>query len=295
MGRLPPWIRLSLTTDEHFAEVHDLVKGHALHTVCESAKCPNRHECWNRGTATLMLLGDVCTRACAFCAIKAGRPDALEADEPRRAARAAKGMKLNYVVLTSVARDDVPDGGAGVFAETIREIRKELPEAGVEVLTPDFEGVLSSIDCVLDAQPDVFNHNLETVARLQAVIRPQASYGRSLAVLKHAAARPGQVVKSGVMFGLGEKDDEVAQALEDLLAVGVRLLTLGQYLQPTRKHPPVQRYVSPDDFKAWEEKALAMGFHGVASGPLVRSSYRADELLQSARQAQLNDALQNAG
>jgi len=283
MGRLPDWIRLSLTTDEHFAAVHQLVKGHSLHTVCESAKCPNRHECWNRGTATLMLLGDVCTRACSFCAIKAGRPGALEADEPRRAARAAKGMKLNYVVLTSVARDDLQDGGASVFAETIREIKKELPKAGIEVLTPDFEGVPELIDIVLEAQPDVFNHNLETVARLQSIIRPQAAYGRSLAVLQHAAEyRPQVVVKSGVMLGLGEQVDEVLQAMDDLLAVGVRLLTLGQYLQPTRHHPPVQRYATPDEFKQLEEKALAMGFHGVASGPLVRSSYKADELLHAA-------------
>lgn len=283
MGRLPPWIRLSLTTDEHFGDVHGLVKGHGLHTVCESAKCPNRHECWNRGTATLMLLGDVCTRACSFCAIKAGRPDALDINEPRRAARAAKNMKLNYVVLTSVTRDDLPDGGAGVFAETIREIRKELPEAGIEVLTPDFEGIPELIDIVLEAQPDVFNHNTETVARLQPIIRPQAAYGRSLSVLKHAAAwEPRLVVKSGIMLGLGEKDDEVLQTLEDMLAAGVELLTLGQYLQPTRKHPPVQRYVSPDDFKALEEESLRMGFKGVASGPMVRSSYRADELLASA-------------
>jgi lipoic acid synthetase len=230
-----------------------------------------------------MLLGDVCTRACSFCAIKAGRPGALEADEPRRAARAAKGMKLNYVVLTSVARDDLQDGGASVFAETIREIKKELPKAGIEVLTPDFEGVPELIDIVLEAQPDVFNHNLETVARLQSIIRPQAAYGRSLAVLQHAAEyRPQVVVKSGVMLGLGEQVDEVLQAMDDLLAVGVRLLTLGQYLQPTRHHPPVQRYATPDEFKQLEEKALAMGFHGVASGPLVRSSYKADELLHAA-------------
>ena len=292
MGRLPDWIRLSLTTDEHFADVHQLVKGHALHTVCESAKCPNRHECWNRGTATLMLLGDVCTRACSFCAIKAGRPGALDVDEPRRAARAAKGMKLNYVVLTSVARDDLPDGGASVFAETIREIKKELPEAGIEVLTPDFEGVPELIDIVLEARPDVFNHNLETVARLQSIIRPQAAYGRSLAVLQHAAEyRPQVVVKSGVMLGLGEKEDEVLQAMEDLLAAGVRLLTLGQYLQPSRNHPPVQRYATPDEFKQLEEKALAMGFHGVASGPLVRSSYKADELLHAALAARQPAAL----
>ncbi len=291
MGRLPSWIRLSLNTDAHFTHVHGSVKNRALHTVCESAKCPNRHECWNRGTATLMLMGDVCTRACAFCAIKAGRPGELDADEPRRAAQAAKDMNLNYAVLTSVARDDLTDGGASVFAATIREIRKELPEAGVEVLTPDFEGVPELIDIVLDAQPDVFNHNLETVSRLQSIIRPQASYGRSLAVLKHAAEwRPQVAVKSGIMLGLGEKDDEVLQALEDLLSVGVELLTLGQYLQPTRNHPPVQRYVTPDDFETLSKRAKEMGFKGVASGPMVRSSYRADELLQAALEARAGSA-----
>lgn len=291
MGRLPPWIRLSRNTDQHFAEVTNMVKGHALSTVCESAQCPNRGECWNSGTATLMLLGEVCTRACSFCAIEPGRPDALDINEPRRAARAAVGMNLQYVVLTSVARDDLADGGSSVFAETIREIRKRLPDASVEVLTPDFEGVGELIDIVLDAQPEVFNHNVETVARLQAIIRPQASYGRSLAVLKHAAAwRPRVVVKSGIMLGLGERDDEVAETLEDMLAAGVELLTLGQYLQPTRKHPPVQRYVRPEAFDAWAEQAKEMGFKGVASGPLIRSSYKADALLKSALAARDQDA-----
>ncbi len=290
MSRLPSWIRLSLNTDAHFSEVHGLVKNHSLHTVCESAKCPNRHECWNRGTATLMLLGDVCTRACSFCAIKAGRPGQVDADEPQRAAQAAQDMKLNYVVLTSVARDDLADGGAGVFADTIRAIRERVPGAAVEVLTPDFEGVPELIDIVLDARPDVFNHNLETVARLQSIIRPQAAYGRSLAVLKHAAGRrPGVAVKSGIMLGLGEKDDEVLQAMDDLLAVGVELLTLGQYLQPTRRHPPVQRYVSPEHFEALSDKAKEKGFKGIASGPLVRSSYRADELLDSVREARARE------
>lgn len=283
MSRLPPWIRLSRHTDQHFGAVTELVKGHALHTVCESAQCPNRGECWNRGTATIMLLGDVCTRACSFCAIQPGRPDGLDVNEPRRAARAAAGMNLKYVVLTSVTRDDLPDGGAGIFAETILEIRKRLPHAGIEVLTPDFEGVTELVDQVLEAKPDVFNHNVETVAHLQAVVRPQAAYGRSLAVLKHAAhADSAAVIKSGVMLGLGERDDEVEQTLTDMVAAGVELLTLGQYLRPTRNHPPVQRYVSPEAFAEWEERALNMGFSGVASGPMVRSSYKADELLQQA-------------
>jgi lipoyl synthase len=286
MSRLPSWIRLSRATDQHFSAVTSQVRGHALNTVCESAKCPNRGECWNNGTATIMLLGDVCTRSCAFCAIEPGRPGAVDINEPRRAARAAAGMKLNYVVLTSVNRDDLPDGGAGIFAETIREIRKRLPTAGIEVLTPDFEGVMELVDLVLEAQPDVFNHNVETVARLQPIIRPQAAYGRSLAVLKHAASyQPAVVVKSGVMFGLGETDNEVLQTLRDLREAGVELLTLGQYLQPTRKHPPVQRYIPPEDFQVWAERAREMGFAGVASGPMIRSSYRADELLRAAREA----------
>lgn len=289
MSRLPRWIRLSRATDQHFSTVNAQVRGHALNTVCESAKCPNRGECWNNGTATMMLLGDVCTRACAFCAIQAGRPDALDINEPRRAARAAAGMNLKYVVLTSVTRDDLPDGGASVFAETIREIRKRLPESGIEVLTPDFEGVKELVDIVLEAQPDVFNHNVETVARLQAIIRPQASYGRSLSVLQHAAAhQPQLVVKSGIMLGLGERDDEVLQTLADMRAAGVELLTLGQYLQPTRNHPPVQRYIPPEAFEELSAEARRLGFLGVASGPMVRSSYRADELLKSALGARMN-------
>ncbi len=286
MSRLPPWIRLSRQTDKHFNEVTGMVRGHALNTVCESAKCPNRGECWNSGTATLMLLGDVCTRSCAFCAIQPGRPDAVDVHEPRRAARAAVGMNLKYVVLTSVNRDDLADGGAGIFAETIEEIRKRLPTAGIEVLTPDFEGVNESLVMVLRARPDVFNHNVETVARLQPIIRPQASYGRSLSVLRQAAQwEPRVVVKSGIMLGLGERDDEVEETLRDMREAGVELLTIGQYLQPTRQHPPVQRYVEPGRFDAWTVMAKNMGFKGVASGPMVRSSYKADELLASALKA----------
>ncbi len=290
MSRLPPWIRLTFNTGTAYGRVHRSVRGMSLHTVCESARCPNINECWGRGTATFMLLGEVCTRNCAFCAVKAGKPDAVDHDEPRRVAEAAKLMNLFHAVLTSVARDDLPDGGASIFAATIYAIRKKLPRASIEVLTPDFGGNEASLNLVFEAHPDVFNHNLETVQRLQPIIRPQASYGRSLSVLKHAAEwQPELVVKSGVMLGLGETDDEVIQALEDLLEMGVRLLTIGQYLQPSRHHPPVQRYPTPDEFRAWEEKALKMGFSGVASGPLVRSSYRADELLQAAKEARGNN------
>ena len=268
-----------------FGHVHNLVGDMGLHTVCRSAKCPNIHECWGRGTAPLMLLGNECTRACRFCAIPAGRPKVYDADEPRRVAEAAKRMNLQHVVLTSVARDDLPDGGSGIFAESIRALRRELPQASIEVLVPDFQGDESCIARVLEAGPDVFNHNLETVKRLQAAIRPQASYGRSLAVLRYAAqARNAPAVKSGLMIGLGENDDELLEAFRDLHAVGCRLLTVGQYLQPTRAHRPVERYASPDDFARYEREARAMGFKGIASGPMVRSSYKADDLLRLARE-----------
>lgn len=277
-----------MNAESDFGKVHELVGNLGLHTVCKSAKCPNIHECWGQGTATLMLLGNECTRACRFCAIPAGRPKRLDTDEPRRVAAAAKRMKLQHVVLTSVARDDLPDGGAGIFADTIRAIRSELPGASIEVLTPDFQGDEASLAIVLDAKPDVFNHNLETVKRLQAAIRPQASYGRSLAVLKAAASRAEPpAVKSGLMVGLGETDDELMEAIRDLYDAGVRLLTIGQYLQPTRAHRPVARYVEPESFARYEAEARAIGFFGVASGPMVRSSYKAEELLRAAREAML--------
>lgn len=275
-----------MKADSSFGDVHDLVGGLGLHTVCRSAKCPNIHECWGRGTATLMLLGNECTRACRFCAIPAGRPKVYDQDEPRRVAAAAKRMNLQHVVLTSVARDDLPDGGSGIFAESIRAIRAELPHASIEVLTPDFQGDESCIARVLEARPDVFNHNLETVKRLQATIRPQASYGRTLAVLRFAARWPSApAVKSGVMVGLGETDVELIEALRDLHDAGCRLLTIGQYLQPTRAHRPVDRYATPDDFARYEREAREIGFKGIASGPMVRSSYKADDLLRLAREA----------
>jgi len=285
MTRLPPWIRLSLTTDQSFTHVNGLVSGLSLHTVCQSAKCPNRHECWNRGTATLMLLGDVCTRSCRFCAVKSGIPGALDRGEPKRVAEACRKMNLRHVVLTSVNRDDLPDGGSGLFAETIWAIKQALPEATIEVLTPDFEGNEEAIATVLRAGPDVYNHNLETVERFQPVIRSQACYGRSLAVLRFAARwQPRPAVKSGLMLGLGETEEELMGALSDLLEMGVDILTLGQYLQPTRNHLPVSRFVTPEEFSGYAVKARAMGFKAVASGPLVRSSYRADELLDQVRQ-----------
>ncbi|MFA6172494.1 MAG: lipoyl synthase [Kiritimatiellales bacterium] len=273
--RLPQWMRRPIATDQSYPDVSKLLESLQLNTVCASAKCPNRHECWNRGTATVMILGNTCTRNCRFCNVNTGRPDPVDAGEPARVAEAAKKLNLKHIVITSVTRDDLPDGGAGAFATTIRAVKEAMPEASVEVLTPDF---VEHLDTVLDAKPDVFNHNLETVKRLQAVIRPQASYEKSLATLRKAAERGGVMVKSGLMLGLGETDEEIFQCLEDLYAAGVRLLTLGQYLAPTREHYPVERFVSPEHFEKLAEQARKIGFEGVAAGPLVRSSYRADEL-----------------
>ena len=275
-----------MRADGDFGQIHDLVSDLSLHTVCQSASCPNIHECWGQGTATLMLLGNICTRDCTFCSIPAGRPEPLDIGEPERVARAATQMKLRHLVLTSVARDDLDDGGSAVFADSIRAVKSELPDVSIEVLTSDFEGKPESIDRVLDAAPDVFNHNLETVRRFQPVIRPQAAYGRSLSVLKRASGRrPSLVVKSGLMLGLGETEAELFQAMEDLLSAGCELLTLGQYLQPTRLNARVVRYVTPDEFDGYAERAREMGFKAVASGPMVRSSYKADELLDAARRA----------
>jgi len=273
--RLPQWMRRPIATDQSYPDVSKLLESLQLNTVCASAKCPNRHECWNRGTATVMILGNTCTRNCRFCNVNTGRPDPVDMDEPARVAEAAKRLNLRHVVITSVTRDDLPDGGAQAFANTIRAVKEAMPEASVEVLTPDF---VEHLDIVLDAKPDVFNHNLETVRRLQATVRPQASCEKSLATLRHAAERGGAMVKSGLMLGLGETDEEIFQCLEDLYKAGVRLLTLGQYLAPTREHHPVERFISPEHFDRLAARAKEIGFEGVAAGPLVRSSYRADEL-----------------
>lgn len=274
--RLPQWMRRPIATDQNYPDVSKLLESLQLNTVCASAKCPNRHECWNRGTATVMILGNTCTRNCRFCNVNTGKPEPVDPDEPARVAEAAKRLNLRHVVITSVTRDDLPDGGAQAFADTIRAVKAVMPEASVEVLTPDF---VEHLDIVLDAKPDVFNHNLETVKRLQSTVRPQASYEKSLATLRHAAERGGVMVKSGLMLGLGETDEEIFQCLEDLYAAGVRLLTLGQYLAPTRQHHPVERFISPEHFDQLAAKAKEIGFDGVAAGPLVRSSYRADELV----------------
>jgi lipoic acid synthetase len=277
-------MRIDLRTDRDFTRVHGLLADRDLHTVCRSAKCPNRHECWNSGTATIMILGDTCTRRCRFCAVTKGTPADLDVDEPARVAAAANEMRLRYVVLTSVTRDDLPDGGAGVFAESIRAVKREIPGSRVEVLVPDFQGLQDSLRSVLEAGPDVFAHNLETVRRLQPVVRPQASYERSLSVLRYAANhRPRVAVKSGLMLGMGESDEEIVEALGDLVKAGCELLTLGQYLAPSRDHHPVARFVTPDEFEECAARARAIGFKSVAAAPRVRSSYKAAELLDAIR------------
>ena len=283
MPRLPPWIRQPLRTDQHYGSVQQVLANLSLHTVCRSAHCPNQQECWNRGTATFMILGDTCTRACQFCNVTTGRPAAPDPGEPQRLAEAVQKMQLRHVVITSVTRDDLPDGGAGHFAATIAAVRAALPGALIEVLTPDFGGAPAALDSVLAARPDVFNHNLETVRRLQPDVRPQANYERSLGVLRHAAAfQPKPAVKSGLMVGLGETDDELLEALRDLRAAGCELLTVGQYLRPRHGKREVARFVTPEAFAELEQAARALGFRAVAAGPLVRSSYRAEELTQAA-------------
>ena len=256
-----------------------LLRGERLNTVCEEARCPNLGECFSRGTATFMLLGDRCTRRCGYCSVSTARPLPPDADEPRRVAEAAARLALRYVVLTSVARDDLQDGGAGHFAATVDEVRRRLPHARVEVLTPDFKGDRASLQAVLDAHPDVFNHNIETVPRLFPVVRPQGGYARSLELLALARElRPGQVTKSGLMVGLGESDGEVEAVLHDLRAVSVDTVTIGQYLRPTRDHLPVARYVTPEGFERLESRARGLGFPTVYAGVFVRSSFNAEEV-----------------
>ena len=278
--RKPEWLRVRPPAGENYAHLKSLLRSLDLHTVCEEARCPNVGECWGGGTATIMLLGDVCTRGCRFCAVRSGNPHGVvDPDEPRKVAVAIADLGLTYVVLTSVDRDDLPDGGAAHFASTIREIKQRNPEILVEALIPDFQGDMEAVRCVVDAGPDVLDHNLETVRRLQTAARDRrAGYDQSLAVLRAAKAmRPGIYTKSSIMLGLGETEGEVLEALRDLRAVDVNILTLGQYLRPSAWHLPVQEFVSPDRFDAYREIAERMGFLYVASGPLVRSSYRAGE------------------
>ncbi|MGB0413740.1 MAG: lipoyl synthase [Coraliomargarita sp.] len=274
--RKPDWLRAKLPTSAGYKATREIVDTHDLHTVCKSAQCPNMGECWSRGTATVMILGNICTRSCRFCAIQTGRPTELDLGEPARVAESIAKMGLKYTVITSVARDDLKDGGASIWAATIRAIRHRAPECAVEVLTADFRGQQEYLDVVLDACPDIFNHNMETVERLQRPIRKTARYDRSLWVLKHAKSR-GFITKSGIMLGIGEKEEEIKQVMQDMVAAGVDILTIGQYLQPTKEHQPIDRWVTPEEFKRWKDYALEIGFGVCESGPMVRSSYHADE------------------
>lgn len=274
--RKPSWLRAKLPTGKRYKEVRSLVDDNKLHTVCQSAQCPNMGECWSRGTATLMILGNICTRACTFCAIQTGRPTELDLGEPARVADAVSKMQLKHAVITSVTRDDLKDGGASVWAATIRAIRYRNPDTAIEVLIPDFRHNEDNLNIVLDAKPDILNHNLETVNRLQRPVRKTANYNDSLWVLRHSKER-GMVTKSGIMLGLGEQEGEIEQALRDLRANGCDILTIGQYLQPTPKHAAIERWVTPEEFEHWKTFGLSIGFGVVESGPLVRSSYHAEE------------------
>jgi len=283
--RLPEWLRIKLPTSDTFSHTRALLDELKLHTVCESAKCPNHWECWGKGTATFMIAGDRCTRACGFCAVNTAKPLALEADEPKRVAEATRRMKLRHVVITAVARDDLKDGGAEHFRQTIEAVRELNPGTVIEVLVPDFNDSDAAIEAVLAANPHIFNHNLETVRRLTPSVRHRATYDRSLSVLSKVKAKRGNTIhtKSGMMLGLGETEAEVLTAMRDLRAANCDILTLGQYLQPTLKHLPVVEFVSPDAFAEHKTRAEEMGFVHVASGPMVRSSYHADEFRLAAR------------
>lgn len=283
VGRKPQWLRAPMPAGRGFDAVKATVKEHRLATVCEEAKCPNIGECWNAGTATLMLMGAVCTRACRFCAVDTGNPRGwLDADEPANSARTVQLMKLKYVVLTSVNRDDLPDGGASHFAACVREIKRLNPNTAVEALTPDFQGHLADVEVVVGSGLDVFAQNVETVRRLTHPVRdPRAGYEQTLNVLAHAKKyRPDVLTKTSLMLGLGETDEEIGEAMVDMRAAGVDILTLGQYLRPTMNHLPIERWVTPEEFERYRERALELGFLECVSGPLVRSSYRAERALE---------------
>lgn len=276
--RKPDWLKRRLPTGDAFNQMRALIEAGKLHTVCQEAKCPNIWECYSHGTATFLIMGERCTRNCRFCSVAAGPPEALDPQEPDRVAEAVAAMGLNYVVITSVTRDDLADGGAAHFAATLHAVRRRVPGAMIEVLIPDFQGEAAALASVLAARPDVLNHNIETVPRLYPQVRPQADYRRSLELLRRAGQMTPEIpTKSGLMLGLGERPEEIRQTLADLRAVGCRILTLGQYLQPSAAHLPVKAYVAPEDFERWRAAALEMGFSEVASAPFVRSSYHAKE------------------
>ena len=274
--RLPPWFKIRLRAGDQLNTVRSLILTNKLHTVCQSAACPNQNECWNEGTATFMVLGNVCTRGCRFCNVPKGVPQGLDKDEPNRVADAVAALKLKYAVITSVTRDDLVDGGAEIFAQTIQAIRSKSSECRIEVLIPDFQGSEPALRIVLDAKPDILNHNLETVPSLYSRVRPQADYRRSLELLSHARSC-NAVTKTGLMLGLGEKREELLAVMRDLSDVGCSILTMGQYLQPSKTHLAVEKYYHPDEFAVIRDEAVALGFHHVVAGPLVRSSYHAEK------------------
>lgn len=274
--RLPKWFKVRMKHGKDLADVRIILRSHHLHTVCESAVCPNIWECWNKRTATFMILGDICTRNCGYCAVKTGSPDPPEINEPERVALAAKEMGLEYAVITSVDRDDLDDGGASIFAMTVAEIRRVSPETKVELLIPDLKGSFDALKVVAESRPDILGHNLETVPRLYRVIKPQASYEISIAIIKKAGVM-GVTTKSGLILGMGEEMDEVREVMGHLIEAGCKILTLGQYLRPSKAHLPVARYYNPDDFLVLKEEGCLMGFEHVEAGPLVRSSYHAEE------------------
>ena len=291
----PDWLRVRAPGSEGYNSTNGLVREHRLTTVCEEAACPNIGECWSIGHATMMIMGEICTRACAFCNVTTGLPNALDADEPRRVGEAVARMKLNHIVITSVDRDDLKDGGAAHFAETVTEIRRQAPGVTIEILTPDFLRKDGAADIVIDSKPDVFNHNLETVPRLYLSIRPGARYYNSLRLLERVKTRdPEQFTKSGLMVGLGESREEVMQVMDDMRSAGVDFITIGQYLQPTRKHAAIDRFVTPEEFAGYESIARAKGFLMVSSSPLTRSSHHAGEDFERLRAARAAEVARTA-
>ena len=281
----PGWLKIRLHRTADYADVRRIVEKHELHTICSSGRCPNQAECWSRRTATFMILGDICTRGCRFCATQTGRPLAPDADEPRRVAESVALMQLRHVVVTSVTRDDLPDGGAHHWAATVEAIRSQSPDAAIELLIPDFDARPDLLDAVIASKPDIIGHNIETVERLTPAVRSKARYRTSLETLRYLSSQ-GVATKSGVMVGLGESEDEVLRTLGDLREAGVGIVTLGQYLRPTLEHYPVAAYITPEQFERYRLRALEMGFAYCASAPLVRSSYKAEEALRNIRNSQ---------
>jgi len=276
LGKRPDWLKVKLPTGDNYSDVRNLMREQKLNTVCEEAKCPNIAECWNHRTATFMILGDICTRSCGFCNVKVGMPTELNLEEPRRVVDAVKQLDLRHAVITSVNRDELQDGGASIFKECVRLLREEKPDCTVEILIPDFKGEKHAFETIMQYPPDILNHNLETVKRLYHAVRPQAKYERSLNLIKWFKSR-GLKTKSGIMVGIGEKTEEVLELMKDLYSHGCDIMTIGQYLQPTKMHLPVDRFVTPDEFSMYKEEGLKMCFKIVESSPLVRSSYHADQ------------------